>query len=227
MRRLLYVPIIHGDEDLGSAGATLAQQSARLSGERRWAMHKETAGAFWERVGDFLLSVDSPRLKVYQDGLPADGEIGRRIVEAAAGMGSKNYELVLELLNRGAELCKTEDPVLLLQEHQNIVGFMHQELVEGEQRDAEQYQLERDRLMEKRDTFIAETISTTLKEGEVGVLLIGAQHNVVPRLAADISLEAVRDPDQVRAYFNELFLGHDDKRFEELAQYLSSPVSVP
>lgn len=218
MRRLLYIPIIHSEADLGSTGSGLARQSAALSGEERWAIHQETVSKFWESVAAYLRSLDSRRLSVYQDGLPADGETGRRIVEQAAARGSQNYQLVLEMLNSGAELRKTENPVLLLREYENIHSS-------GEgQRDTEQYRSQRDRLLEERDAFIAETIGATLKEGELGVLFMGAFHNVTPRLAADISVEMVKDPEMVQAYVDSLFGDHDDERLEKLGQYLAGPV---
>lgn len=225
MRRLLYVPIIHSEADMGSAGAALARQGAAATGDQRWRFHQETVGQFWESMRAFLLSSGPCRLKVYQDGLAADGETGRRIVEEAAQRGSHNYRLVLELLDRGAGLRKTEDPGLLLREHRNILGLLQPEPPGEEERRPWHYQRERERLMEGRDKFIAETIGATLKEGEVGVLFIGAYHDLVSRLPRDISVEVIKDPHQVRAYFQELFLGHDDKRLEQLAGYLVSPVS--
>jgi len=218
MRRLLYVPIIHEEADLGSARTALAQRSAALSGERRWVLHRETVGKFWGRVAAYLRSFDPYQLRVYQDGLAADGVMGRRIVEEAARRGSKNYQLVLELLKGGAELRKTEDPALLLQEREVIVAHLQESL------DADQYRIQSDRLMGERDKLIAETVRATLKEGEVGVLFIGAHHNVASRLAGDISVEEVKDPGQVRTYFEELFLGHDEVRLKELVQYLTSVI---
>jgi len=216
MRQLLYIPIIHSEADLGSVGTAVTLQSTTLSGERHWAVHKKTICKFWESVATYLRSFDSCKLVLYQDGLAADGEIGRRIAEEAAKRGSKNYQLLLELLNRGAQLRKTEDLALLLLEHQLLLEMVHSHV--------QQYESQRDRLMEERDKFIAETIEATLKEGELGVLFIGAYHNVSSHLATDISIEMVKDTKRVKAYLDELFLGHDYQRLEELGQYLISPM---
>jgi len=218
MKRLLYVPSIHDEADLGSASTTLSKRSAVLSGERRWGLHRETVAKFWQRVAAYLHSFDPRQLRVYQDGLAADGETGRHIVEEAARRGSRNYQLILELLNGGAELRKTEDPTLLLRQREVILGHLQQDL------DVDQYRTQSDRLMGERDKFIGETIRATLKEGEVGVLFIGAHHNVASRLAGDISVEVVKDPRRVRAYFEELFVGRDEVRLEELVQYLTSGI---
>ena len=114
-------------------------------------MHKETMDKFWEAVAAYIHSFDPHQLRVYQDGMVADGEIGRRIVKEAVVRGSKNYRLVQELLERAAELRKTEDPILLLQEHENLLRQMGQEPAAEVEGDTEQYRLQGDRLMEERD----------------------------------------------------------------------------
>lgn len=224
MRRLLYIPIIHGDEDMGGIGAALAQRSAALLGEGRWAVHKETVCKLWKSIADYLRSVGHQRLKIYQDGLAADGEVGRRIVQEAARRGSRNYQLILELLDNGAELQKTEDPVLLLRERENILGLVGQETTPDRQHDAQEYRSQRDHLMEARDRFIAETINETLNTGELGVLFIGAQHSVDSWLAGDIAVEMVKNPQKVRRYMTAAVTGADPDIFEALAEYVAAPV---
>lgn len=227
MRRLLCVPIIHSQADMGSAGAALSRASSALTGELRWARHEEVAGRFWESVSAYLRSFDPRQLKVYQDGLAAGGPTGRRIVQEAAARGSKNYRLVLELVHGGAELRKTEDAALLLQEQENILGLLQPGRGQDKARNAEQYQQRRDRLMAERDRFIAGAIDATLKEGEAGVLFIGASHDVAAHLPGDVRVEAVKDREKVRAYFDELLWGHDERKLEELSLYLAAPVEAP
>jgi hypothetical protein len=53
---------------------------------------------------------------------------------------------------------------------------------------------------------------------------MGAYHAHLPHLAEDIQVTSLKEPDKVLAYFQELTLGHDDPRFEELIQYLVSQV---
>ncbi|NQW21977.1 MAG: hypothetical protein HQ475_00875 [SAR202 cluster bacterium] len=227
MRRLLYVPVIHDEVDIGSAGPALQQQSCLLAEERGWAKHQERAKQFWENISAYLGSFASGGLNVYQDGLPAGGEIGKRIVAEAANRGSKNYQVVQELLDRGAELCQTEDPALLLQEHRNLSALVNPREPGKADFDPEEYQTRRDQLTEARDKFIAGTIGATLAEGESGILFIGAYHRVARYLAADISVEEVKDPETVQAYLDCLFLGRDQERLQELCQYLVSPIVPP
>lgn len=226
MRQLLYVPMMHDQADLGSLGSALARKTAALTGARRWTIHKETMHKFWETVATYLRSFDPRHLKLYQDGLPVGGKMARRVVEEAAQKGSKNYQLVLDLLHKGSELRQTEDPALLLREHENIRMSVQEEWAGTERRSAQHYQLEADRLTSERDQVIANIINATLKESEVGVLFIGAHHNVVSHLPADISVTAIKDREQVMAYFEELLYGQDEKRLAALAENLTCPVII-
>jgi hypothetical protein len=227
MRRLLSIPILHEEADLGSAGGLLAQQASRALGQERWALHQEVLGRFWEGVERYLASQDPRRLKLYQDGLPADGPVGQRIVEEAARRGSRNYQLILTLLRRGAELRKTEDLVLLLQERQDLLGLLEEKAAPKASGAPQGHPRRRERLLAQRDEFIAQTINGSLKEGEVGVLLLGAQHNVLPLLAGDIAVEEVPSRAKVQAYFQELLTGRDEARLRGLAQDLTPSMHLP
>ncbi len=66
-------------------------------------------------------------------------------------------------------------------------------------------------------------INASLKESEVGVLFIGAAHNLIPLLEPDIAVTKLKDPHKVKSYFEELVLGKNRRRFEELSSYLASP----
>lgn len=225
MRRLLYVPIMHSQADMGAAGGVLARQAAALSGERRWTVHQETLRGFWESVAAFLASFDARRLRLYQDGLAASGQAGRRIVEEAARRGSPNYRLVLDLLDKGAQLQTTEDPALLLRERDNLLGVVHRR-AEGEAgHTADSYRRQRDSLTEQRDRFMAAAINGTLREAETGVLFVGAHHDVAAYLDGDITVQHVKDREQVRAYVEELLLGRDDDKLDKLSQVLRAPVA--
>ncbi|MSQ22161.1 MAG: hypothetical protein EXR53_02475 [Dehalococcoidia bacterium] len=223
MRRLLLVPIIHDEADMGSLGAALARCSAELSGESRWARHQRTVGQFWTSIEAFLSTLDPDKLKVNQDGLAAGGEMGKRIVQEAARRGSRNYQAVLKLLGQGADIRQTEDAQLLLDERRSILSFLRQESSQEGQPETPSHA---DQLLEQRDQFIARTIGETLRVGEMGVLFIGAHHNLQPHLPVDITVVAVKDRRQVSDYVTELFQGRDDARLQELAAYLASPADA-
>lgn len=220
MRELLYVPIIHSEADLGRLGPAMEQRSASLYGEKRWAEHKETVARFWKSIADYLLSLDIAKLRIYQDGLAADGELGRRVVEEAARRGSLNHQLILRLLIQGALLRKTEDASLLLEELRLATKV-------ATESSSNQAGLSRKkvRLTEERDKFIASTIDATLGQPERGVLFIGAYHKAPLYLPGDIAIEYLKDCDKVKAYFKELASGRETEQWHSLAQYLASPVS--
>ena len=218
MKRLLYVPIIHTRGDMGSLGPALERKSASLLGEKRWTEHQEAVARFWRAIEDCLLSLEGSHLVIYQDGLAADGELGRRVVEEAARRGSLNHRLLLHLANGGADIRKTEDPSLLLEE----LRLARQEA--GAEGPSQELKARRARLLEERDRFIARTIAETLKEGETAVLFIGAYHDVLPYLPEDISVEPLKEPDKVRLYLAELTSGKDPQRWRHLADYLASPI---
>jgi hypothetical protein len=227
MRRLLYLPIMHDPVDLGSLGPALLQKSVALSGEEPWPTHREVMEGLWDSIGAYLHSLDPLRLKLYQDGLAAGGAVATRIIQEAARRGSRNYQLLLELLNRGAEARQTEDPALLLQEQANLAELVGKESPEGRPHRDEGYLRERDRLMEARDIFIAQAISATLRQEELGVLFIGAYHTVASRLPQDVRVVPLKDPTRVVAYFAALLHGDGCASLQALAQHLTAPVVIP
>ena len=223
MRKLLYVPIIHMGSDLGSAASVLDLRGASLCGEDRWVKHKETVAKFWDSLADYFAAVDASDLKIYQDGLPADGELGKKIVEEGAKRGSKNYQIILELMGRGAKIIKTENPSLLQEEYEHITEVTRSELDARKAGANVNYQARRNQLTKERDKFIAKTVDETLKEGETGVLFMGSYHNILAHLPKDILIKQVKEREKVNAYFKELISKGNAKRLEELAKYLAAP----
>ncbi|MDP2726195.1 MAG: hypothetical protein Q8P59_01510 [Dehalococcoidia bacterium] len=221
MRKLLYIPIIHAQSDLGSLGPAIEGVSASLVGASRWARHKTAVAGFWKAIEDYLTSVDAKGLKIYQDGLAAEGELGRKVVAEAARRGSKNHQIVLALMDRGAEIRKTEDVSLLLEEGRRLLEAV-QERPPGP-KTSDRSARERD-LTGERDRFAAARINETLKEGETGVLFMGAYHDILSHLSKDILVTPVKDRDKILAYFQGLLAGDDDKSLEQLAGYIASPV---
>lgn len=195
-RRLIYVPIVHSQADLGSMAERLGEiGQARLSAER-WKRHQQEVAAFWERLraGLFervekeLAGASWEKLRIYQDGLPAGGDTGRRIVEEVAEKGSPNYQIIAELLKRGAQLEKTEHAGLLQEEYRLIRQILTAPAT-AERAGAEQvYRLRSEALLVQRDRFIAKRIYESLQEGEVGLLFIGASHQVRSYLPEDIEV---------------------------------------
>jgi hypothetical protein len=82
-------------------------------------------------------------------------------------------------------------------------------------------------LLRRRDAHIAKRIFETLAEGETGILFIGAYHDVLSKLPADIEVIQVKDITKVRAYHRALIDLRHRKNLAELAVYLTAPIPSP
>jgi len=222
MRRLLYVPLIHGSADLGSVASSVDEKGAAMHGEERWGEHKRTISLFWDSIESHMDSLDVTDFQIYQDGLAADGSLGQRIVGEAARKGSRNYQIVERLMARGAKIVKTEDVATVLKEVELIKKIAQSKSLPGRLFAALNYELAKKRLLEERDEFIAKTINDSLKRN--GILFIGAFHNVIPKLASDIVVEEVKVKEKVEEYQRSFLLRGKEERVEELTRYLVAPV---
>lgn len=222
MRKLLYVPVIHVDSDLGSIAPAIDKRSAEICGRKRWEKHKQTVTTFWDDIEEYFKNMDAANLKIYQDGLMADGDLGKKIIEEGARRGSRNHRIVLDLINSGGEIRKTEDIALLKEEYARILKLAQTRSLWERATAYIGYRVHKDRLMEKRDRFIAKTINETLKEEERGVLFMGAFHEVSQYIAKDIQVKEVKNIEKVRTYFKELISGKNKGKFDELTEYLGS-----
>ena len=137
------------------------------------------------------LGMDVGKLRIYQDGLPCAGALGERIVRETAARGSKNYLIVQKLMDRGAQIEATESADLLRQEYGYIKALLEARTDEERRSAEERYNQVKDKLLEERDLFIARAIDASLKEGETGLLFIGASHNVLPKIAGDIEVKCL------------------------------------
>jgi len=109
MRKLIYMPIIHVSADLGLIGAEVSKKGKDIVGEKAWDQHKDTILGFWGSVARFFESLEAKEAKIYQDGLVMNGDVGLKVVCDGVKRGSKNYEIVSKLIDRGARLVSTED----------------------------------------------------------------------------------------------------------------------
>ncbi len=226
MRTLIYVPVIHTSADLGSLAKDVTKRGIADIGEDVWEKHKAAVENFWDVISDYFNSIDVSGMKVYQDGMVADGEVGLRIVEEGAKSGSRNYELVARLLKKGAILVKTEDFKLVKEELDRLVALTQAKSISRKLIAFIKYKLAKDRLLDKRDKFIAKRIEETLSRGQKGIIFIGAYHNIKNRLSKCFQIIKTKDMEKVREYQRLLpFYNKQRERFEELCRYLISPIS--
>jgi hypothetical protein len=227
MRTLIYVPIIHTSADLGSIAQDVTKRGIRHLGEEIWTKHKKTVEGFWDAISHYFDSVDVKGMKIYQDGLVADGEVGEKIVVETSKAGSKNYQLVSRILERGALLVKTEDFKLVKKEYQRLIAITQAESIMRKTIAFVRYKLAKSSLLNKRDAFIAKRIDETLNPGEKGIIFVGASHKVKERLPESIKITELKDTEKVRKYQRMLpFHNRYKEQFDELGKYLVSEVSL-
>ena len=225
MRTLILVPVIHTSADFGSLAKEVTRRGIADLGEDLWEKHTEAIEKFWDCISDYFVSIDVAGMKIYQDGMIADGAVGQRIVEESAKAGSRNYELVARLLKRGAVLVKTEDFKLVKEERDLLVALTQAKSTAHKLVAFIKYKLVKDGLLNKRDKFIAKRIGESLAQDATGVLFIGAYHNVEKRLTGSIRVREIKESRKVKEYQRLLPFCHKHKKqFDALTRYLVSEI---
>ena len=172
---------------MGSMYGTLKDEYIRRFGTQKWEEHNRIIEDFWHGIRNkvFDLSLDYPNTRLYQDGLPVCGK-EMDLVQELVKMGSRNHQILMELIQLGAKLEGTEDPKLLLEEYTYLKdASAHLDDPKGKKK----YQRLAGTLLQKRDSYIGQRIDKTLREGETGLLFIGIAHRVNEQLPEDIEID--------------------------------------
>ena len=195
MRRLIHVPIVHSQADLGPIQESVRQAYIAKGGEAAWKASREALAEFWNAMGIAMdrLPLDFTKVRLYQDGLPVCG-LEEKIVRDLAQQGGANYRILLKLAKRGATIEGTEDPDLLRKEYQLIMDGVHADagsLGADWAKDGNAEVL-RD-LLDRRDRFVAQRIDQTLQTGEAGILFLGALHHAAALLPDTIAVTSLSE----------------------------------
>ncbi|MBU4589897.1 MAG: hypothetical protein KKG01_03130 [Candidatus Omnitrophica bacterium] len=226
MRTLIYIPIIHTSADLGSLAKDVTKRGIANLGDELWGRHRKTVEGFWDAIAAYSDSIAVSGMKIYQDGMVAEGEIGEKIVEEGVRLGSKNFELLSKLIKRGAILVKTEDFKLVKEERDRLLAITQASSIIQKITAFIRYKLVKNRLLNERDRFISKRIVQTLNHREKGIIFIGAYHNIKKWLPKDIQIREIRDTRKVMRYQSLLpFYKRNKRQFEELGRYLVSPIT--
>ena len=175
-RSLIYVPVLHSPEDMGSLASSLPPPGD----------YGVQVARYWDRVEAEFHSMRRvwDGVRVYQDGLPeARQDIVARVV---ADVDSPNYRLLRWLASQGADVVGTEDPVLLQEEYELVKASVADDAARRV------YAARAAQLLDERDRYIAARIDATLAAGAAGVLFVGLQHNVARVLPADFEVAILR-----------------------------------
>jgi hypothetical protein len=189
-RKLIYIPIIHGEADMGALKESVHRAALEKLGENGWKRKLNFVDELWneiERVIDeFPLSYD--KVRIYQDGLPLCG-IEEAIVTDLAKTGSRNHLLLLGLMRKGATIMGTESTELLIEEYNLVKRILAEEVSSTAAIDKALHENFSDALLKRRDQYIADRINTTLCTGETGILFLGMLHSLDNLLDKDIKVQ--------------------------------------
>lgn len=221
----MYTPIIHTDPDLGSLAADLEKKAVKLLGSY-WGEHKKLVEQYWQGIERFLERQTLTKVLIFQDGMPESGRVAQAIIEKLAQTGSPNYQILKSLTEKGAQMQKTEDPELLKKEYQLTKDLAARKNLMSTIFAFLKYKLRKNALLSARDDYIAKQINQNLKEGETGICFLGAYHDVLSKLASDIRIVLVKDPDKVREYYTRLTHGETMGTINDLASYLRGPIEI-
>ena len=184
IRKLIHIPIVHTEDDMGTLGKTVERTAVQQLGVKARRRKRRIVDQLWSEIEQIVesLPITHEKIRLYQDGLPVCGhEI--EIVRDLAERGSRNHRLLRHLLEKGAILMGTESPTLLLKEYERLKASA----AKNEQLDlpSAPHSEQEDDLLKARNAFIAQRINNTLNPGETGILFLGMLH----------SLDGLLDPD--------------------------------
>jgi hypothetical protein len=204
-KKLLLIPIIHSEKEMGSLRNDIAEIIDEKFGKEKRDDHRKQVAEFWNNlsvlISEILTRTQGTVIRIYQDGIPIGGEAGARLIAMGAKDGIPNFQIVLTIIERGGILEKTENPVLLKEEYEIVKAIVTAKT--GPEREAlsEKYKKRLYNLTIERDQYIAKRIAESLKDKELGILFIGATHEVVKYLPGDIDLCICNfKPDDIAAW---------------------------
>ncbi len=186
-RVLISIPIVHTQADMGALNEPIQRLKVKQLGKKMWERNLELVKDFWTQIEQATqgLALAYEKVRLYQDGLPVCGH-ELEIVTDLAKAGSRNYQLLLKLKEKGATLMGTESSELLLEEYQLVKQVFTGEMFRGPSGRAARANDLQHSLLQRRDQFMARRISQTLLGGETGLLFVGMLHSVEPWLDQDI-----------------------------------------
>jgi hypothetical protein len=158
-------------------------------GKRQWELSRQAIEQAWTTIEQVVTQLEVPydRVRLYQDSLPVCGR-EREIVTELAASGSRNHQILLRLMERGAILMGAESPELLVEEYRLVNSLLAAQPAGGAVKATPEQQEQSRMLLQKRDSYIAQRINDTLQPGETGILFIGMLHSVYKMLSADIRI---------------------------------------
>lgn len=176
---------------MGALSQSVRRAALKQLGLTGWRHKVNLIDHLWTEIERVIngLVLSYEKVRLYQDGLPVCGrEV--EIVKEVGNTGSRNYQLLLHLMKKGAKVMGTESPELLVEEYEMTKQLMaagSKNNTEGAFGEGHRRPL-MDSLLKRRDQYIAERINKTLGPGETGILFLGGLHSLENRLDKDIRI---------------------------------------
>lgn len=215
MRQVIYIPAVHV---IGVEWSSEALDDAFTNGDPvlkdilqqiRQEQREETQ-KYWERVKGYLdqEQLNSETMRVYSEGtfLPLDGELP--IIKEMAVGGSPHFQVVLNLLEKGAkyEPAESEDMFWYQVRLSGLIpkvihsrdraaeteGDMGVRIKEQREKLWNRLRILEEKTSKDRDSEIATRVNQTLQDGETGILILGSAHRVSQFLDKDIGFKPLR-----------------------------------
>jgi len=190
---LIYVPILHTQKEAGEILVSLRGSESEKPLNSMVQQEKPTK-EMWEGIYEKLKesNIHYPSVRIYQEALPVCGKESE-IVAKLAEKGSRNHQLILELMRKGARLEGTEDPDLLIKEYDYLTKLVStvSVSVQNYRQALKEYQDKSMKLMKKRDLFITKRIKDSLKNGEMPLVFMGVRHQLEKLLQQDFVINYI------------------------------------
>lgn len=204
-KKLLLVPIIHSEKEMGSLRSDISEIIDEKFGKEKRDEHRKQVALFWENLRTLIEGILSQTsgtvIRIYQDGMPIGGDVGAKLIAMGAKDGIPNNQIVLSIIERGGILEKTENPVLLKEEYEIIKAIITAKTGAARESLSAKYKHRLYELTIERDRFIAQRIKESLNDGELGIIFIGATHDVMKYLPSDLDLCVCNfKPDDITAW---------------------------
>jgi len=178
-RRLIHIPILHTDADMGKLSGPVRRAALQKLGIRGIKKKTDLIDKTWTVIEKTIegLDLSFETVRLYQDGLPVCGR-EPVIVSELSTSGSRNHRLLMRLMDKGAVIMGTESPELLMEEYELAKNTLATGgNLKSMKIDAHRKPLS-DSLLKRRDQFIADRINVTLCPGETGILFLGMLHSL-------------------------------------------------
>ncbi|MEY3760516.1 MAG: hypothetical protein RIR39_2007 [Pseudomonadota bacterium] len=185
LKRLIYVPILHAQDDSKHKASSLPKN-------QKMANELSAIDEMWAGIAAKIEGLNLPwkQIRIYQDGAPVCGNeltLAKRLAES----GSPNFSFILDLINKGATLEGTEDMDLLIQEYDLLNKLLMKSSGTNQKAMNAEYQTKSRELIALRDQFILNRITDTLKKDELPIVFMGVMHRLDKMLEKDFLVSYV------------------------------------